>query len=309
MRNGAFKAPPLRNVELTGPYFHTGSYLTLRQVVDFYARGGDFPVTNRDSRDPHVVNLDMQAFAFGPTQGGNLLALFDCSPAAPNDPAFPLVPGGCGLFSHLTGSFGDGLPDTSFLYDAMPDTNHPLTPEYATAEDAKVALVKFLLALTDPRVKLEQAPFDHPEIFVPIDGAAPENTGGPAQLAAQSGVPCPVAGPNPGPVCFRRVPAVGAGGSGVPLTNFLGVSSTAGPGIDHFDRVTHATGNVTTGGTLAPPTIADALRVLQIAAGLVVANADDQAFGDVAPAPSGDGALTVADALLILRISTGLVVL
>ena len=36
MREGAFKAPPLRNVELTGPFFHTGSFLTLRQVVDFY---------------------------------------------------------------------------------------------------------------------------------------------------------------------------------------------------------------------------------------------------------------------------------
>jgi hypothetical protein len=33
LRNGAFKAPALRNVELTGPFFHTGSYLTLRQVL------------------------------------------------------------------------------------------------------------------------------------------------------------------------------------------------------------------------------------------------------------------------------------
>ena len=55
LRDGAFKAPALRNVELTGPYFHTGSYLTLRQVVDFYMRGGDFPVTNAESRDPHIV--------------------------------------------------------------------------------------------------------------------------------------------------------------------------------------------------------------------------------------------------------------
>jgi hypothetical protein len=172
-----------------------------------------------------------------------------------------------------------------------------------------VALVRFLLALTDPRVKLERAPFDHPELFVPIDGAAPDNTGGPAQLIAQSGVPCPVAGPNPGPVCFQHVPAVGAGGRPDPLTNFLGVSSTPGPGIDHFDRITHANGAVTNGGTGAPPTLADALRVLQIAAGVVAANADDLAFGDVAPAPSGDGALTVADALLILRTAAGLTVL
>ncbi|MBV9173909.1 MAG: cytochrome C peroxidase [Chloroflexi bacterium] len=38
----AFKAPQLRNVELTGPYFHNGGQLTLMQVVDFYNRGGDF---------------------------------------------------------------------------------------------------------------------------------------------------------------------------------------------------------------------------------------------------------------------------
>ncbi len=40
--NGAFKVPSLRNVELTGPYMHNGSLLTLEQVVDFYFRGGNF---------------------------------------------------------------------------------------------------------------------------------------------------------------------------------------------------------------------------------------------------------------------------
>jgi cytochrome c peroxidase len=40
--DGAFKTPGLRNVELTAPYFHNGGQLTLRQVVDFYSRGGDF---------------------------------------------------------------------------------------------------------------------------------------------------------------------------------------------------------------------------------------------------------------------------
>jgi cytochrome c peroxidase len=237
MRDGAFKAPPLRNVEMTGPYFHTGSYLTLRQVVDFYVRGGDFPVMNKESRDPHVVNLDMQAFAFGPTQGGNLIDPFDCSTDTPNDPAFPQVAGGCGLYNYLTGTFADGLPDTVFLYDAMPDTDHPLSPEYATPEDAKVALVRFLLSLTDARVKLEKAPFDHPEIFVPVDGAAPENSSGRGSLIGQTGVPCTVPGPNPGPVCFLQVPAVGAGGRATPVDNFLGISSVPvpGPNNDHYD--------------------------------------------------------------------------
>ena len=40
--DGTFKTPSLRNVELTGPYFHNGGQATLMQVVDFYDRGGDF---------------------------------------------------------------------------------------------------------------------------------------------------------------------------------------------------------------------------------------------------------------------------
>lgn len=44
---GAFKTPGLRNVELTGPYFHNGGKATLMQVVEFYAKGGDF-------RDEHT---------------------------------------------------------------------------------------------------------------------------------------------------------------------------------------------------------------------------------------------------------------
>lgn len=40
--DGAFKVPDLRNVELTGPYMHDGSLATLAQVVEFYARRGNF---------------------------------------------------------------------------------------------------------------------------------------------------------------------------------------------------------------------------------------------------------------------------
>ncbi len=39
--DGAFKTPSLRNIALTQPYFHNGSYLTLEQVVEFYNRGGN----------------------------------------------------------------------------------------------------------------------------------------------------------------------------------------------------------------------------------------------------------------------------
>jgi cytochrome c peroxidase len=59
-RFGSFKAPQLREVELTGPYFHNGGKLTLRQVVDFYVRGGDFPVTNSAHRDFNILNLNAE---------------------------------------------------------------------------------------------------------------------------------------------------------------------------------------------------------------------------------------------------------
>lgn len=39
---GRFKSPTLRNVELTAPYMHNGGLGTLEQVVEFYARGGNF---------------------------------------------------------------------------------------------------------------------------------------------------------------------------------------------------------------------------------------------------------------------------
>jgi cytochrome c peroxidase len=49
--DGAFKTPGLRNIELTAPYFHNGGELTLRDVVDFYNRGGDFALNNIDNLD------------------------------------------------------------------------------------------------------------------------------------------------------------------------------------------------------------------------------------------------------------------
>lgn len=43
---GAFKIPSLRNIELTGPYFHNGGYRTLQETVEFYVRGADFKFEN-----------------------------------------------------------------------------------------------------------------------------------------------------------------------------------------------------------------------------------------------------------------------
>ena len=52
---GAFKTPTLREIEMTAPYFHDGSASTLREVVDFYARGGE----DRSNVSPDVKKLDL----------------------------------------------------------------------------------------------------------------------------------------------------------------------------------------------------------------------------------------------------------
>ncbi len=142
--DGSFKAPSLRNVELTGPYFHNGGYSTLEQVVDFYNRGGNVRTT---------VGL-------GDTSGwGTNTSNFD------------------------TEVFRLGL----------------------TAAE-KAALVAFLKALTDDRVRYERAPFDHPSILVP-HGHAGDNT----TLTTISGHAIDQ---------FLSIPAVGAAGRTAPILPF-----------------------------------------------------------------------------------------
>ncbi|MBD9355297.1 cytochrome C peroxidase [Methylomonas sp. EbA] len=51
---GAFKVPTLRNVELTGPYMHNGGMATLRQVIEFYGRHGNF---SSDTQHFHLASF------------------------------------------------------------------------------------------------------------------------------------------------------------------------------------------------------------------------------------------------------------
>jgi len=37
---GTFRTPSLRNIALTAPYMHDGSFMTLEEVIDFYDKGG-----------------------------------------------------------------------------------------------------------------------------------------------------------------------------------------------------------------------------------------------------------------------------
>jgi cytochrome c peroxidase len=59
--DGAFKAPSLRNAQLTGPYFHDGSMATLMEVVEFYDRGGNFCRINRADLDPDIEPIGLGA--------------------------------------------------------------------------------------------------------------------------------------------------------------------------------------------------------------------------------------------------------
>jgi cytochrome c peroxidase len=51
---GTFKVPGLRNVAVTGPFFHNGSLHSLEAVVDLYVRGGNFPTENIHDLDPVI---------------------------------------------------------------------------------------------------------------------------------------------------------------------------------------------------------------------------------------------------------------
>jgi cytochrome c peroxidase len=58
-KDGAFKAPTLRNIALSAPYMHNGAFATLEEVIDFYAKGG-----GRDQGIPvdrHIIPIELTA--------------------------------------------------------------------------------------------------------------------------------------------------------------------------------------------------------------------------------------------------------
>jgi hypothetical protein len=113
------------------------------------------------------------------------------------------------------------------------------------SEEDKVALVDFLLELTDDRVANEAAPFDHPQLILPLDGTAPESDGtinrdamltgcitapaqfGPGQQFCSGNAAVTAAAPTATGPLFLNVPAVGAGGNpDGRIPNFLGIAGS-----------------------------------------------------------------------------------
>ncbi len=85
-------------------------------------------------------------------------------------------------------------------------------PGLPTPEELRDGLVQFLMTLTDDRVANEAAPFNLPELFIPITGTAPVSPGDRNGLVANT-------------LDFQRIPAISSGGRGSvglpPLQRFL----------------------------------------------------------------------------------------
>ncbi len=74
---GRFRAPTLRNIEVTAPYFHDGSALTLDDVLDHYARGGREITSGPnvgDGRDSPLKSEFVQGFVLSDEERAQLLA-------------------------------------------------------------------------------------------------------------------------------------------------------------------------------------------------------------------------------------------
>lgn len=56
--NGFFRAPTVRNIELTAPYMHDGSLQTLEEVMDHYGSGGKPSI----SRDPSIASINLDDY-------------------------------------------------------------------------------------------------------------------------------------------------------------------------------------------------------------------------------------------------------
>jgi cytochrome c peroxidase len=57
---GKFRAPTLRNVEVSAPYMHDGSLATLGDVIDFYAAGGRGQGVSNPLKSPFLAGFELQ---------------------------------------------------------------------------------------------------------------------------------------------------------------------------------------------------------------------------------------------------------
>lgn len=117
---GNVKAPGLRNLALTAPYFHNGGQLTLEQVVEFYDRGGDFPLPSDE-----------------PVQCPSSIELINCL----MDPNVELLGLSIGEKKDLVDFMRAGLLDARVLNQSAPFDHPSLTVPNGHLVDANGYLV------------------------------------------------------------------------------------------------------------------------------------------------------------------------
>ena len=156
--DGAPKAPMMRNVMVTPPYFHNGSMATIRDVLVFYNRGGNARDIRAGNGEGAVASRTCVA---GDTTG--------TGPAGDSVGA-PTVNGllGDGVTNCGSNTGGGikvlGLVDCEDPRFFATCAATGLTP----ATDDLGAMGRFFASLTDPRVQRNAAPFDGPELHVTV---------------------------------------------------------------------------------------------------------------------------------------------
>jgi len=114
-RGGFFKAPQLRNVALTAPYFHNGSQLTLEQVVEFYNRGGDFNTVE----EVKYMDPDIEMLGLTPQEKTDLVDFLR------NGLTDPRTVAQAAPFDHPQLFTPNGHPQSANGYPITPDPKHP----------------------------------------------------------------------------------------------------------------------------------------------------------------------------------------
>lgn len=269
--NGNFKVPGLRNVELTAPYFHNGGDMTLQDVVEFYARGGNFPDANAASVD--AAFQDIGALNNAPDKVDALVAFMMSmtdervrNESAPFDHPEILIPSGDGPLLKVPARDANGI--------------------------AALTLTVTIGPLATPTNKTSLL----------ISGT--KDAGSTVQVQVNGGT-ATAADVSTDTTWSKQISGLAAGATTIAViaTDLDSNSATATAEV----TVIIPDGNFKGTGVAD---ISDALKALRISTGQVVPTLLDLLHGDVAPLVDGvsapDNVIGVADALLILRKVVGL---
>jgi len=114
--NFAFKVPTLRNVALTAPYMHNGSFQTLSEVIDFYADGGG------NSRELPNIDDKIRPFKLTKQEKDDLIAFLHSLTDESNKPSIPdYLPSGLSPVSKLENQSAE-LRQISSTMSNMPNS-------------------------------------------------------------------------------------------------------------------------------------------------------------------------------------------